>query len=324
MLLQRLLLTQLETPLLLMVEMIIMVILYQQPIQLLFSFTLGCVSLRSFHYFSSLITIRLHQSVKLNHSFLKVKDAFSFVFLLVLTFCFSSLALSLSFSSSLTVAHQSYSRKEVDNSGCHQSGLQQSIVGMILYGAVLLTMIGLQIILLLLVICYYFILDRADVEKDTPGLNMGWSPFSDAPNSLYVFIIAWAVSFAFVAFFHRPQSLYSVFLRRCELREANTVAVFMPDSRGVETLVKDGRVAGEGFFAKFAEYFDKGLSFMFSEPEHKEPGTVTYCHIATDDQGVRYFEYQMRRYNFHPEEDTFLPAEFSISGELDMNFYFFL
>lgn len=211
--------------------------------------------------------------------------------------------------------NQSYSRKEVDNSRCSQSGLQNSVVGFVLYVAVLLTLLGLQLILLLLVMAYYFILDRQNIKRDTPSLNMGFSPFDDAPNALYVFIIAWAVAFAWVGFFKRPQSLYCAFLRRCELHDASTVAVFMPDSRGVELLVKDGQEwAVTRVFKIFNNFFDYALAFLFSEPEHDEPGQTGYCPVLTDENGVRYFDFQMRRYNFDTKTGSFIPAELFIGG----------
>lgn len=180
---------------------------------------------------------------------------------------------------------------------------------------VLLTVIGLQMVLLLLVMCYYFILDRAVVKRDSPHMSLAWSPFADGPNALYVFIIAWAVGFAWVIFFKRPQSLSSVFLRRSSLLDATVVAVFIPDSRGVELLVRDGMEWNvTKIFKTFHESFDGILSSLFSEPDHNEPGQVAYCPVSTDENQVRYFEFQMRRYNYDIETESFQPAELYITG----------
>ena len=176
-------------------------------------------------------------------------------------------------------------------------------------------MLGLQVILLLLVMAYYFILNKSYIKRDTPNMDFGWSPFHDAPNSLYVFIIAWAVAFAWVGFFKRPQSIYCAFLRRCGLNQATTVAVFIPDSRGIEVLTKDGKEwAVTKYFRVFHEFFDFALAYLFSEPEHNEPGQVGYCPVLTDEFGVRYFEFQMRRYNYDAALDSFVPAELNIVG----------
>jgi predicted P-type ATPase len=203
-----------------------------------------------------------------------------------------------------------------NNTNCSQTGLKDSIAGWTLYIGVIMTLIGLQIVLLLCVICYYFILDRPQIQRDTPNLKMGWSPFADGVNALYVFIIAWSVGFAWVAFFKRPQSLYSVFLRRCDLKDSSTVAVFIPDSRGVESLNKGSSESWSTTIYKTLNgAFDTVFAFLFSEPEHNEPGQTTYCSVSTDDNNVRFFEFQMRRYNYVPEADTFYPAELPVEGK---------
>ncbi|RYH30766.1 hypothetical protein EON65_04255 [archaeon] len=210
---------------------------------------------------------------------------------------------------------KSYNRKEIDNSKCAQTGLQPSIVGYLLYICVMLTLVGLQVVLLLLTMAYYFILNKATIKRDTPDMGFGWNPFDDAPNALYAFIIAWGVAFGWVLFFKRPQSLYCAFLRRSELRDATTVAVFIPDSRGIQYLVRDGEEwVVTKYFQVFNVYVDRFLAFIFSEPEHDEPGQTGHCTVQIDEFGVRYFEFHMRRYNYQPESDSFVPAELNITG----------
>lgn len=162
---------------------------------------------------------------------------------------------------------------------------------------------------------YYFILNKATIKRDTPNMGFKWNPFDDAPNALYVFIIAWGIGFAWVLFFKRPQSLYCVFLRRTELRDASTVAVFIPDSRGIQFLVRDGEEwVVTKYFQLFNVYVDKFLSLLYSEPEHDEPGQTGYCPVKVDEFGVRYFEFRMRRYNYQADSDSFVPAELNITG----------
>lgn len=176
-------------------------------------------------------------------------------------------------------------------------------------------MLGLQLILLLLVMAYYFILDKSTIKQNTPDIGFRWSPFRDGPDSLNVFIIAWAISFGWVAFFKRPQSLYCVFLRRCELTEATNVAIFIPDSRGIELLVKEGdEWAVTKYFRICHDFFDKAFACIFSEPDHNDPGQIGYCKVLVDEFGVRYFEFQMRRYNYNAETDSFVPAQLNIIG----------
>jgi cation-transporting ATPase 13A3/4/5 len=169
--------------------------------------------------------------------------------------------------------------------------------------------------MLLLVLGYYFILNKSNIKRDTPNLDLSWSPFDDGENALYVFIIAWAIAFAWVGLFKRPQSLYCSFLRRCDLSEATTVSIFIPDSRGIELLVKDGKEwVIVQYFNVMNEFFDDILANLFSEPSHVEPGQICYCHVKTDSFGVRYFEFQMRRFNYDSERGLFTAVELNIVG----------
>jgi hypothetical protein len=194
--------------------------------------------------------------------------------------------------------------------------LKDSIVGLLLYFCVFLTFVGLQIVLLLLVIAYYFINNAENVKEDTPELSTRWSPFDrNSENALYVFIIAWGVAFGWVLLFKRPPSLSSAFKRSCNLVDATAVAVFIPDSRGVEILIRDGMEWNiTRIFSFCHNWFDSSLAFLFSEPHHKEPGQIAYCPVLIDAYGQRYFEFQMRRYNFSEKERCFLPADLEIAG----------
>lgn len=163
--------------------------------------------------------------------------------------------------------------------------------------------------------CYYFILNHAVIRRDTPELSMAWNPFEDAPQSLYAFIIVWAACFAWVGFFKRPQSLSAAFMRRCPLENATSVAVFIPDSRGIELLVKDGMEWNvTRIFTLFHHSFDGTLAWLFSEPSHSEPGQTTYCMVHVDSNNVRYIDFRMRRYNFDSTSGSFQPAEVMMTG----------
>lgn len=162
---------------------------------------------------------------------------------------------------------------------------------------------------------YYFILDRANIERDSPNLSLAWNPFHDAPQTLYAFTIAWAVAAAYFSFFKRPQSLYCCFMRRCRLADAVMVAVFIPDSRGLDLLSKDGMEWNvTHIFKTFHHQFDGCFAFLFSESDHKEPGQISYCPVKLDSAGVRYFEFHMRRYNYVAKLELFEPSDLHISG----------
>lgn len=211
-------------------------------------------------------------------------------------------------------------RVEKENAAvkCSQTGFCETPLGYFLYISCVLTMLGLQIVLLLLVIAYYFILNRADIEEDTPNINKGWSPFVDPSQALYAFEIAWAVGFVWVLIFKRPISLHSSFLRRCSLKDASYVAVFIPTvDDGDFLLNKDvTQTSLSRLFVCLTHMFDSSFAFLFSEVHDRGPGSTEYVPIQsielTNSNGQRreskYFEFRLRRYQFDADQQAFLPT----------------
>ena len=205
-----------------------------------------------------------------------------------------------------------YKDKVADNIHCTQTGYCQNLLGTSLYALVVLTMLGLQIVILLLTIAYYFILNREDIKEDTPGLSLAWSPFEDAPQSLEAFIVAWSIAFLWVLLFKRPQSIFAAFLRRSSLSDATHVAVFIPLSRGVELLNKDvSQTSYAMFFDAVHIRVDAWLSWLFSEPFNAVPGRTEYVSVQVEK--TRYIDYHMRRYHYDEKNGTFLPVELEVA-----------
>jgi predicted P-type ATPase len=211
------------------------------------------------------------------------------------------------------VSAHAYKETPADNAHCSQTGYRAAPLGRLLHAAVLLTLLGLQVVILLLTLAYYFILNRSDIKDDTPHLSLAWSPFDDAPQALEAFIIAWAIAFVWVVLFKRPDSLFAAFLRRSSLGDATHVAVFIPLARGVEVLNKTvTQTAWSQLFDRVFVGVDAGLAWLFSEPANPVPGTTENVVVQFDK--TRFIDFHMRRYHFDEKTQTFLPAQLEVAG----------
>jgi cation-transporting ATPase 13A3/4/5 len=175
-------------------------------------------------------------------------------------------------------------------------------------------MLGLQIVILLLVIAYYFILNRAQIEEDTPNLRKGWAKFTDASQALYAFEIAWAIGFVWVIVFKRPQSIFASFLRRCSLDEATYVAIFVPDVLEKKDVISEevSQSKASIIFRTIYERFDSCLAFLFSEPNTGVPGQTEYVKVQFDK--TKYIEFRLRRYHYDATMKCFHAAEIDVAG----------
>jgi hypothetical protein len=169
-------------------------------------------------------------------------------------------------------------------------------------------------VILLLVICYYFIANRPDIQEDTPNLKMGWSPFSDGSQALYAFEIAWGIGFAWIIAFKRPPSLFSAFLRRTPLELATHVAIFIPDTGDKNVVSKDVTDSyASHIFKTLHVGFDNTLKFLFSEVEHDVPGKMEFVPVKIDRE-TRYIDVRLRRYYFDTSKKAFVPSEIDVGG----------
>lgn len=176
-----------------------------------------------------------------------------------------------------------------------------------------MTLLGLQVVILLLVMSYYFIAYRPDIMQDTPHLDERWSPFTSAEQSLYAFEIVWAIGFAWVVMFKRPPSLFTVFLRRCPLEQATYVSVFVPDGEDEQLVNEDiKQTLTSQIFTSISNGFDKVLKVIFSEVNHGVPGVDEFVPVLNDD-GL-YIEFRLRRYHFDENKKCFEPSALHIGG----------
>eukprot|EP00808_Paulinella_micropora_P005342 g17619.t1 len=110
-----------------------------------------------------------------------------------------------------------------------QTGYRTSWIGQVLYFSVIATAVGFQVLLTLLCLMYYAMSD---------GILGGEFYFKDQTQSLAVFEVVWSICAVWWLFLKWPSSIYSLFLRRCPLNEAEYVAVFTQKEEGA-LLTKD-------------------------------------------------------------------------------------
>ena len=210
---------------------------------------------------------------------------------------------------------QSYKEQKEEPLQCTQTGFREHPLGLLLYACCAATLIGLQIVILLLVMCYYFIEDVAQIKEDSPKLSLKWNPFEDPDESIVAFEVAWGVAFAWILLFKRPDSIFAAFLRRCDLRDATHVAVFVASTTETRILNEDvkntvlSKIANAIFIS-----FESTAAFLFSEPNRGVPGKTTYTAVQTDFTKSRFIEFRLRRYHFDAKSLSFAPSNMDVSG----------
>eukprot|EP00808_Paulinella_micropora_P026704 g73567.t1 len=173
-----------------------------------------------------------------------------------------------------------------------QTGYRASWIGDVLYLLVMLTTVGFQVLLLLLVLMYYAMAD---------GILEGEFYFKDQKQALAVFEVVWSICVVWWVFLKWPTSVYSLFLRRCPLNEAEYVAVFTEKEEGA-LMSKDNEslwlvwskwlVFG---LNKFINWFCRALFSDRSTPAGRI-GDVEICRV---DITVRSDGKEWREFKFH-------------------------
>ncbi len=210
---------------------------------------------------------------------------------------------------------QSYKEQKEEPLKCTQTGFRQHPIGLLLYACCAVTLIGLQIVMLLLVMCYYFIEDVDQIKEDSPKLSLAWNPFEDPDESIVAFEVAWGVAFAWVLIFKRPDSIYAAFLRRCDMRDATHVAVFVPDTTEARILSEDvkntllSKISNAVFVS-----FESAMTLFYSEPNRGVAGKTSFVPVQTDYTNAKFIEFRLRRYHFDAKSVSFAPSDMDISG----------
>jgi hypothetical protein len=195
------------------------------------------------------------------------------------------------------------------------TGYRKHWIGTIIYGLTMFVLWGFQILLFLLTLFYY-------MQQDTKITAWG-KPFQDEVQVLKAFQIVWMVGFFWSFSFRYVQTgLWSVFLRRCTLDEADFVTVVAP-TKSLEILEPESSVPkfGEQLMHSIWLPFDTILRAYFSWPYGKMGYDTCFCPVTYDPStGNRSFYHRMRRYVFdeNPEDGSwaFAPGTVTLGERL--------
>jgi hypothetical protein len=124
------------------------------------------------------------------------------------------------------------------------------------------------------------------------------------------FEITWMVGFFWTFALNWPDSIRSLFFRRCVLLHADHVAVFVPEQKS-ENLTHDSKfiMILKCILENTFRVVDGFMAFLFSDTMRgKVQGSFRYCRVEADDDGSRYFFFNFRRYNFDEETGVFIPG----------------
>ena len=160
---------------------------------------------------------------------------------------------------------------------------------------------GIQFLLFLLTIFYY--MQQEAITR--------WAPvFLDEVQVLMAFEIVWMVSFPWCFSFKYPASIESLFLRRCDLKNATHVAVVAP-TKAVDVSLVPG--AGEKLARLLWAPFDFALMFFFSYPYATSGSVTMFCEVE-DDGLHRSFYHRMKRYVYNAETDGYVPGTMNVGS----------
>jgi hypothetical protein len=191
-----------------------------------------------------------------------------------------------------------------------QSGFRRSLVPLICFFLVVVTLIGIQILLLILTIDYYIQQGR---------VTLFHTAFQSDVQALQAFEIAWGAGFAFTLILRWPDTILSLFLRRCNLSQATHVAIFTPyrpdtDQKPEEvTYIRRLREA----LNRSYKLFTSVMSFIFCDLNRaRTPGKTVFIPVEIDPDGTKFFFFRYRRYNFDFDLDKFVPGVVNVGTTL--------
>jgi hypothetical protein len=192
--------------------------------------------------------------------------------------------------------------KKNENEKWVQTGYKSGIIGSIIYFFVKLTLIGIHVFLFTLTWVYYM----------QQGAATRWVPVTqDDAQILLMFEIVWMIGLPWSFIFYYPDSLHSVFLRRCTLDKANYVAVEAPIT---SVVVK----SNPRFVQKFAKA-KWGLIHLFLRTffsySSSQGTSIQFCKVD-DDKYDRSFYHRMRRYVYHAERACFISGHINVCGTI--------
>lgn len=190
-----------------------------------------------------------------------------------------------------------------------QTAYREEIFGTFIYISTMLTIFGLQALLAVLTVLYY-------VQQ---GAITRWQPvFEDEKQVLLAFEITWTVGLVWTFMFKWPHSVQSLFYRRCTFKDAAHVAIFAPPE-ALRVKPKDRSYVSQilAILNLIGVAFHSFMAFIFSDVSCVDRSRIKFCPVRTEN-GIRFFYFQLRRYNYDFENDQFVPGELSLGNTIGL------
>jgi hypothetical protein len=125
---------------------------------------------------------------------------------------------------------------------------------------------------------------------------------------LFCFRLVWFVGFVWSFLFQWPESIESLFLRRCPLSEATHVAVTAPMKKLEMTGTSNKVSWGEFSLRLLCCPFDWVMRNLFSYNGAKPGYELVYCKVDQVETTVRNFYFRMGRYVLDDETGIYIPS----------------
>lgn len=179
-----------------------------------------------------------------------------------------------------------------------QTGYKYTPVGVALHVLSALTMTSVYVMLLWLVIQYY-------IQQESILWSWVTGRFEDEVQVLLCFILVWMYGLFYLFSLKFPHSLKSVHMRRCQLGEADFVAIAvkrLEKSHTEVTFSNDHLRTLKASFASFHSFVHAVMTAVFSDQntfgcERTGDASFVFLPVLKDKGGSRYVSFEFRRYN---------------------------
>ena len=183
-----------------------------------------------------------------------------------------------------------------------QTGYKYHPIGATMNVMTTLTILAIYTLMSWLVIQYY-------IQQEAITWSWVTGRFDDEAQVLLCFILVWMYGFMFVFSLKFPHSIRSLHLRRCDLAEADFVAVAVKRLEIFDTEVTFSHDHMRGlktFFSAFSGVVHSIMTFLFSVKhtfgcERKGDATFAFRPVQRDWDGTKFVTFEFRRYNLKKE-----------------------
>ena len=192
------------------------------------------------------------------------------------------------------------SNQQEDRRIAWQTGYKFHPVGFMMYFLTFTTISGVYFLLIWLIIQYYI---------QQGAIRWWWvtGRFDDEIQVLLCFILVWMYGFVFVFSLKFPHSIQSIHLRRCNIFDADYIAIAVQRinvSEAEVTFSTDYMRGLKTFFSRFYGCVHVILTFIFSDKsffgcERKGDATFVVRPVHIDKDGTKYIIFEFRRYNLN-------------------------